>query len=229
MLKQIRMKPVLAGVAILAFAGSSYVFAQQGFGGNRGFDGDGFRFQNHHQMSAADMAAFTDARIAALKAGLQLTPDQAKNWPNFEQSLRDAAQLRMQRMQERQAAAAQPQQPSGSPFDRLAHRADNMAKTSAALKKVADAGSPLYASLNDDQKARFGVLSHMLRPHHRMHGFMGGHRFGQGYGNERDGNEGYGNEHDGNDGPGWRQRMLQHSGPRFGQSDDRGDDEGAQL
>ena len=45
------------------------------------------------------MAAFTDARIAALKAGLELTPDQAKNWPAFEQALRDMVQLRAQRMQ----------------------------------------------------------------------------------------------------------------------------------
>jgi hypothetical protein len=213
MLKQITLKPVLAGAALLAFAGSSYVFAQQGFGGYRGFGDGGPRFEQHRQLSAADMAAFTDARIAALKAGLQLTPDQAKNWPNFEQALRDAAQLRIQRVQERQAAAQQQQQPSGTPFDRLSRRADNMAKASAALKKVADAGTPLYASLNDDQKARFGMLSHMLRPHHHMHGFMGGHRFGEGYGNDGNG----------------MQPRFQHHGPRFGQNDDRDGDQGSQL
>ena len=111
--------------------------------------------------------AFADARIAALKAGLQLTPDQAKNWPQFEQAVRDLVQLRIQRLQARQAGY---QQQPGTPFERLSQRADNMAKTSAALKKIADAGAPLYQSLNDDQKSRFVRLARMLRPHHHMRG-----------------------------------------------------------
>ena len=115
------------------------------------------------------MAAFTDARIAALKAGLELTPDQAKNWPAFEQALRDMAQLRIQRMQARASAASQQQGQTlrPTPFDRLARRADDMAKSSAALKQIADAGAPLYQSLNDEQKDRFMMLARMLRPHHR--------------------------------------------------------------
>jgi hypothetical protein len=71
-------------------------------------------------------------------------------------------------VQARQAGEQQ-QQPN-TPFDRLARRADNMAKTSAALKKVADAGAPLYQSLNDDQKNRFVMLARILRPHHGMRG-----------------------------------------------------------
>jgi hypothetical protein len=152
------------------------------------------------------MAAFTDARIAALKAGLELTPDQAKNWPPFEQALRDMAQLRIQRMQARQAGD---QTPPASPFDRLSRRADNMAKAGAALKKVADAGTPLFQSLNDDQKDRFKMLAHMLRPHHPMHAFM--ERLGERFG-EADG------------GQGWRH--WQHNGPRFGQENGRGNGQG---
>ena len=38
----------------------------------------------HQQLSAEQIAAFTDARIAALKAGLKLTPAQEKNWPALE-------------------------------------------------------------------------------------------------------------------------------------------------
>ena len=117
------------------------------------------------------MAAFTDARIAALKAGLQLTPDQAKNWPPFEQALRDMAQLRIERMQAR-AGRGQHNRTSRrpTPFDRLARRADDMAKTSAALKQIADTGTPLYQSLDDAQKHRFQMLARMLRPHHHhMH------------------------------------------------------------
>src|ERR1700752_2795236 len=160
------LKPFIAATALLAIAGSSYVYAQQGFDGHRGL-GDGQRFEQHHRPSAADISAFTDARVAALKAGLELTPDQAKNWPPFEQAVRDLVQLRIQRLQERQASD---QQSPGTPFERLSQRADNMAKTSVALKKIADAGAPLYQSLNDDQKSRFVRLARMLRPHHHMRG-----------------------------------------------------------
>lgn len=204
MLKRVALKPVIAATALFAIAGSSYVYAQQAFGGH----GDGRPgIEYRHPMSAADMAAFTDARIAALKAGLELTPEQTKNWPPFEQAVRDMAQLRLQRMQARQAAD---QTAPASPFDRLSRRADNMAKASAALKKVADAGAPLYQSLNDDQKGRFKMLARMLRPHHRMHAFMErrGERFGE------DGGPG---------GQGWRHHW-QHNGPRFGQ--ENGDDHG---
>src|SRR6204780_5185347 len=127
------LKPVIAATAILAIAGSTFVYAQQG--GYRGFRDGGTRFEHRHRLSADDVSAFADARIAALKAGLELTPDQAKNWPSFEAALRNMAQLRIQRMQARQAMNQQSQsQAPGStpatPFDRLGRRADNMTKTS---------------------------------------------------------------------------------------------------
>ena len=50
------------------------------WGSSRESDQDGWR------PSAEDISAFADARIAALKAGLRLTPDQDKNWPAFEVS-----------------------------------------------------------------------------------------------------------------------------------------------
>ena len=49
-----------------------------------------------------------------------------------------------------------------------------MSKRSVALKQIADAGAPLYQSLNDAQKARFTMLARMLRPH--QHGINGGER-----------------------------------------------------
>ena len=57
-----------------------------------------------HRLSADDMRAFADARIAALHAGLALRPDQEKNWPPFEQALRAAAKDRIDRVQARKAA-----------------------------------------------------------------------------------------------------------------------------
>jgi len=145
-------KPVVVAAAALAVAGSSIVYAQQHFGGP---DRDGQRFEHRHRLSPEDRAAFVDARIAALRAGLELTPDQAKNWPDFEKALRDMAQLRAERIAAREAAEQNPDKAPSAPFDRLAQRADNMAKASAALKHIAEAGKPLYTSLDDAQKARF--------------------------------------------------------------------------
>ena len=176
------IKPVIAATALLAIAGSGLVYAQQGFGDRdgHGFNADGQRAEFRRHLSAADVAAFTDARIAAMKAGLELTPDQSKNWPAFEQAVRDMAQLRIDRIKAREAQDQQQSQQQMSPFDRMSRRADNMAKTSAALKKVADAGAPLYQSLDDAQKGRFTTLARILRPHHP--GFERWHRFGEGYG-----------------------------------------------
>jgi hypothetical protein len=208
----IMLKPVIAATAMLAIAGSTFVYAQQG--GYRGFRDGGPRFEQRHRFSADDVAAFADARIAALKAGLELTPDQAKNWPAFETALRNMVQLRLDRIKARQAAQQQDQtQTPASPFDRLAKRADAMSKRSGALKQIADAGAPLYQSLNDDQKARFTMLARMLRPHHR--GFNGGERR-EGRNFDRDGR--------GQDGRGWGGRRFGENGPGFGRDGQDGQD-----
>jgi hypothetical protein len=224
------LKPVIAATAVFAIAGSSIVYAQQRWNGPEG-DG-GPRYEHRHHLSAEDRAALTDARIAALKAGLELTADQAKSWPAFEQALRDMAQLRAQRRQAREAASQQPQTP-GSPFDRLSQRADNMSKFSAALKRVADTGAPLYMSLNDAQKDRFKMLSHILRPHHHMHASGDGRSFG------RDGGGWRGGHRFGGDGDGWREGQgFGHEGHRFGHDrgrihelmgNENGDDQESQL
>ncbi len=184
------LKSVVVAAAGLAIAGSSIVYAQQRFN-EPGSDGQvAPRSEQHYRPSAQDMAAFTDARIAALRAGLQLTPDQAKNWPPFEQALRDMAKLRIERMQAHHAGNQQ-DQAATTPFDRLARHADAMAKTGAALKQIADTGTPLYQSLDDAQKRRFRILAHMLRPHHHMHASNEGYGHGwrQRFGYGQDGNQ----------------------------------------
>jgi hypothetical protein len=182
-------KPTIIATAMIVLAGSSIVLAQQNSGaGNTSPDLRGQRGEYRYRPSTADMAAFTDASIAALRAGLELTPDQAKNWPAFEQALRDAAQLLLQAREARQQEEQTPElgQAPANPFPRLGQRADNLAKVSAALKRIADAGTPLYQSLTDDQKQRFMILVRKLRRHwiriavgrmgNRMtgHGMMGG-------------------------------------------------------
>ena len=160
------LKPLVVAAAALAIAGSSVVYAQHLGGPDR----DDSHFAHRHRLSPEDRAAFVDARIAALKAGLELTPDQAKNWPDFEKALRDMAQVRAERMAAREAAMQNPDKARAAPFDRLAQRADGMAKASTALKHIAETGKPLYTSLDDAQKARFEKLAWLLRPHHHWHG-----------------------------------------------------------
>jgi len=185
------LKPLVVATAALAIAGSSIVYAQQRFGGSG--HGDGPRLEHRQRLSVEDMAAFTDARIAALNAGLKLTADQAKNWPAFEQALRDMAQLRLDLRQSQEAAGRQGEAWAATPFDRLGQKAGRLSKLGAALTRIADAGAPLYASLTDAQKHRFRMLSHMLQPYHHHRTYARnddagrGWRQGRGYG----GNDGY--------------------------------------
>lgn len=152
-------KTVLAATAAVAIAGSSFVYGQQ-----RG-DADGPR---HWRPSAEDISAFIDARVAALKAGLELTPDQQKNWPAFEQAYRDLAKLRADRMKARHEQRGD-RVDNINPIERLQKRADALNARGAALKRLADAAGPLYQSLDDAQKHRFLVLSRAMGPRHREH------------------------------------------------------------
>jgi hypothetical protein len=128
-------------------------------------------------------------------------------------------QLRIDRIKARQAAQQQDQnQTSASPFDRMAKRADAMSKRSVALKQIADAGAPLYQSLNDAQKSRFNMLARILRPH--QHGNNGGERR-EGRNFDRDGR---GQDGRGRDGHGWGGRRFGENGPGFGQGGQDGQD-----
>src|SRR5260370_5048884 len=125
-------KTVFVGATGLVIAGSAFVYAQQRPGmpgvGQGGFGG--------WHPNAEDMSAFADARIAALRAGLRLNPDQEKSWPAFEQALRDVAKMRMDRF-----AARRDQQPPADPVERLHRRADALSTPGAPLNGLADAAT----------------------------------------------------------------------------------------
>ena len=132
------------------------------------------------------MGAFVDARIAAIKAGLKLTPDQEKNWPTFEQAYRDLAKLRAERMAarwERRGEDRRAGDRDANPIERLGRRADALTARGTALKHYADAAGPLYQSLDDGQKDRFLWLSWPVGPRH--HGPFASWRMHRGEGGER--------------------------------------------
>ncbi len=109
--------------------------------------------------SAEDVAAFSDARIAGLKAGLKLKPEQEKNWTPMETALRDFAKQRSDRLAQRSSVAT-----ASNPVEVLRSRADSMNASAASLKRLADAAEPLYKSLDDGQKLRMFVLMTGMRP-----------------------------------------------------------------
>jgi zinc resistance-associated protein len=154
-------KTLLAGTTALMIAGSSVCFAQQPAPQQPQRPQVGSEGRPHWRPSEQDVNALTDARIAAIKAGLKLTPDQEKNWPGVEQAIRDLAIDRYERRTQRRNEPR-----PADPIERLREHADAMTKTAADLKKLADAAGPLYQSLNEDQKHRLLFLVRSMRGHH---------------------------------------------------------------
>jgi hypothetical protein len=151
-------KFAIAGIAALAIAGSTAVYAQ-----HRPWFHE---HMGHMRMNPEDRAALTDARIAAVHAGLKLNADQEKLWPPVETAVRDFAKMRIDRANARMNAKPDDSQDAQVPRDpvaRLRERADNMATTATALKKIADAADPLYKTLDEGQKRRLAILTHMER------------------------------------------------------------------
>ena len=142
-------KALIAGTTMLMIAGSTLASAQQPSPAER---------PHHAQLTADDIAAFTDARFAAIKAALKLTPAQERNWPAVEQALRDISKERIaQRATEQRT----------DPTERLRDRADALTTRAAALRRLADAEKPLYQSLDEAQKRRFSMALRFAAHRHR--------------------------------------------------------------
>jgi zinc resistance-associated protein len=157
-------KVMLAGTTALTIVGASLVYAQQTPPNQPGSN----TAQQRPRLTPEDRAAFTDARIAGLKAGLRLTPAQERNWPAVEAALRERAKQRDERFEKFRKLREQtdPAQRQGNMIERLRERADTMATQGTTLKKLADAVDPLYKSLDDSQKQRFAMLFREGGRHH---------------------------------------------------------------
>src|SRR5690349_15190369 len=83
-----------AAAAVIAIAGSTYVYAQQSGPSDRTTQ----TRPDRYRPSPEDFGAFTDARVAAIKAGLRLTTEQEKSWAAFEEAYRNLAKLRTDRI-----------------------------------------------------------------------------------------------------------------------------------
>jgi hypothetical protein len=116
------------------------------------------------RVTAEDLNALTDARIAIIKSALQLTPDQEKLWPAVEEAIRARAKARQTRLESLTTGVAERGGPlqvmrDRNPIEFLNRRADVLEQRADGLKKLATAWQPLYQTLTPDQKRRMGMLA----------------------------------------------------------------------
>ncbi|MGD9925828.1 MAG: Spy/CpxP family protein refolding chaperone [Pseudorhodoplanes sp.] len=113
------------------------------------------------RLSADDRQALLDARVAALRTGLKLTPEQEKNWPSVESAIRELAKQRAEAAAQRRAnrQARREKSVERDPIARLRANAALMSQRAAGLERLADAAEPLYRSLDDGQKRRLRALT----------------------------------------------------------------------
>ena len=131
------------------------------------------------QQWTADRETVLDAKLSGMKAGLGLTADQEKLWAPFEAAVKDAAKSRIDAIGEMMRMRSQGERLS--PVDHLEAMADRLSQGATNIKKIADAAKPLYDSLDESQKHKFGMLGRMLMPERSrfamdmMHQHMGEH------------------------------------------------------
>jgi len=120
------------------------------------------RSMQSDQMGPGDWKAITEARVAVVKAALQLTTDQAKLWPAVEDAIRARAAAREKRLETLAARMNSSSEPSAVELMKM--RGDTLVQKGESLKKLADAWQPLAATLTPDQKRRLLFLTvHVLR------------------------------------------------------------------
>ena len=148
------LKAVVAATAAVTIAGSSMAYAQ------RDERAEGTR---RWQPTTEDMRAFQAARLAALRAGLTLTPEQDKHWPAFEQAMRELQQLRLNRIVAIRDARREGPRVT-DPAERMRQRATRLSESGAVLQRLAEATDPLYRSLDEAQRRRFAILTRTEGP-----------------------------------------------------------------
>ena len=136
----------------------------------------GSSFQAHAQipapgaardrMSATEQATLADARIAIVKAVLQLTPQQEKHWPAVEEAIRSRSAGRQARLASIAARVNELRDRNvieilrdRNPVEFLRRRAEALSQRSAELRRLADAWQPLFDTLGADQRRRLGIVA----------------------------------------------------------------------
>jgi hypothetical protein len=114
------------------------------------------------QLTAEQIVANSDANIDRIKAELNLTPEQEKNWTAFNSAMHYLGHNGADRLNLRVARAKR--DPPDDIIEQMRNEAQFLNDRAVDQRSVADAAEPLYASLDDKQKQIF--IEEMVRLSH---------------------------------------------------------------
>jgi hypothetical protein len=113
-------------------------------------------------LTAEQIVTNSDANIDRIKAELNLTPEQEKNWPAFSSAMHYLGHNGADRLNLRIARAKR--DPPDDIVEQMRNEAQFLNDRAVDQRNVADAAEPLFASLNDKQKQTF--IEEMVRLSH---------------------------------------------------------------
>jgi LTXXQ motif family protein len=105
------------------------------------------------QLTAEQIVATSDANIERIKKELNLTPEQEKHWTGFNSAMHYLGHNGADRLNLRVARAKR--DPPDDIIEQMRNEAQFLNDRAVDQRNVADAAEPLFASLNDKQKAVF--------------------------------------------------------------------------
>jgi hypothetical protein len=105
------------------------------------------------QITAEQIVANSDANIERIKKTLNLTPEQEKNWTGFNSAMHYLGHNGADRLNLRIARAKR--DPPDDIIEQMRNEAQFLNDRAVDQRNVADAADPLFASLDDKQKALF--------------------------------------------------------------------------
>jgi len=118
--------------------------------------------QGQPQLTAEQIVANSDANIDRIKAELNLTAEQEKNWAGFSSAMHYLGHNGADRLNLRIARAKR--DPPDDIIEQMRNEAQFLNDRAVDQRNVADAAEPLFASLNDKQKQTF--IEEMVRLSH---------------------------------------------------------------
>jgi hypothetical protein len=118
--------------------------------------------QGAPQLTAEQIVANSDANIDRIKAELNLTPEQEKNWTAFNSAMHYLGHNGADRLNLRIARAQR--DPPDDIIEQMRNEAQFLNDRAVDQRNVADAAEPLFASLDDRQKQIF--IEEMVRLSH---------------------------------------------------------------
>jgi hypothetical protein len=114
------------------------------------------------QLTAEQIVANSDANIERIKNELKLTPEQEKQWTGFNSAMHYLGHNGADRLNLRIARAKR--DPPDDIIEQMRNEAQFLNDRAVDQRNVADAAEPLFASLDDKQKATF--IEEMVRLSH---------------------------------------------------------------